>query len=178
MRDTASTFFILLSLACGYLFATGATYAPWQWAEPAFLERVLAPFQVFSFFSGVLILAAVLSFLFALLCFECVDRSPVAAFRRSWGQALEITFLVNVVLVGGLLFLLWFLADPSFGSSTAPRTMGALFAASILEVTLGTVLAVLLFFFKKTKVLYFSTLVTHVTEVVVLGLVFALGTNV
>jgi hypothetical protein len=177
MRVLLSTFFFVVAIACCYLFATGAKNPPWEWSQADFLERVLAPFQVFSLFSGLLVLTAVIAFLLSLLCFECKGKNIAnPSSRRSWGVALEIAFLLNVFLVAAVLGLLWLLVKPdSPGTPAAMETMGSLFAAVLLEVVLGTILAVVLFFLGKFRALYYSTLTAHIAELIVLGTIFLSG---
>ena len=179
MRVFLSTFFFVVAITCCYLFATGATYPPWEWGRTEFLERVLAPFQVFSFVSGLLVLTAVVAFLLSLLCFECEGKTVAdQCSRRSWGVALEIAFLLNVLIVGGVLTLLWFLAQSgASGPPAGTHTLGSLFTAGLLEVVLGTFLAAVLFFLGKSRALYYSILTAHVAELILLGAIFLMGSG-
>jgi len=181
MRSTFSTVLFCVAAVSIYLFATGATYPPWRWGETEFLERILAPFQVFSFFSGALVLTGVAAFLLSLICFECEDKYVSdATAKRSWSTAGEVAFVLNVGLVGALLGILWFRmpAANAMGSASDGQEFGMLFGTGLLEAVLGTVLAVVLFFLAKRRALYFSLLVAHVAEVITLGTIFFFGTNI
>ena len=175
MRTAFFTLFLICGAFCIYLFAIGATYPPWEWNSPAFLERFLAPFQYFSFVSGLLVVAGLLAFLLSLLCFESRDNAKQEGLaRKTWGRAMEISFLLNTVLVAGLLALTTLL---TLNPSEALGDVGTLFVAVLVELGLGTFLAILLVFYRRGTRLYLSTLTLHLLEVVAVSAVFVFGSG-
>jgi hypothetical protein len=179
MRSHARAFFLVLGILGVYLFAAQAVSLPAAWGgetDSRLLDEALVPFQNLTPVSALVLSGALVCLLLPATFAGPGTVSRVAA-RVSWGKVLEAVFALNAVLVAVILGFLWFFTQSNIylSDELATQTLGALFAAGLLECLIGTVLALTLVFLRKRKGLYFSTLVVHVAEVALLTVTFVLG---
>lgn len=178
MRSFISFLLTVLGAACLYLFAVAPR--PGDGGPEALLERASKPFQAWTPFTGGCLAAAAA----ALVIAQGLRRGPFRLEPHSrgkavWGRAFQCALLCDVALVAVIIFLLLLPATGWLKSfQPAPAALGALFLAGLLEAAVGTVLVIGLFFLEKKKLLFVSTVLAHVVELGLLGLIFSLGSRV
>ena len=175
MRSLVTTIVLSVAILAGFVFTLGTVSWGSDGASRELLEKLIAPFQYFSFTSTAIVLAGLTAFLVSLLLFETRDRGTRRrAHAKSWGHALGVAFFLNVLIAAGLIVLVVFfvrsVADPE------PSTVGTIFGAIVLEIVIGTAVAVVLAFLPKKRLIYFTTLSVHVAEVLCVGAILFFGT--
>jgi hypothetical protein len=181
MRALSITTFLLLGLGSVSIYASAAELPFWNGNPLAPAREALEPQrEAAPPAPGLLCVLGVLTAsLPALGKGRHAVRVKPTPSTGTWGRALEIAFLLDVILVGGLLAFLWVLSTSTISADDAfqVQTVGSLFAALLLEAALGSLMAVMLLFVEKTRALYCSTLTLHVAEVAILVLIYVTGTN-
>ena len=175
MRDILTPCLTATAILCVYLFACGIAVSDGEGLDVV-TDRAAAPFREMTPLSAAVLGTAIIALTLALVLPR--DFSTPRS-RDAWARILQLALLLDIALVGGVIFLLmlpqlgWY---PSFAPS--PPALGALYLAGMLEAAVGTVIVLVLCFFEKSRLIFASTVLVHVAELGLLGWIFFLGTRI
>ncbi len=173
MRVLLTIFFTALGVFLTYLFMVGAAGRVPN--DAALTVKLMAPFTKLDSMALLCLESAFASYLMAAF-FKLSANSRSNNARDIRNRVLEAAFIINVLLVAGILasfvaFAMgWVLID-----DMTTVTLGALLAVALLEAIVGIALAVLLARRSRSRKLYFSILSAHLVEVSLLGAILFVG---
>ena len=176
MRVLLTILFTVLGVFLTYVFMVSAAGRVPN--DAALTVRLAAPFTELDSMAVLCLESACASYLIAAF-FKLSVKTRSNNSRDIRNRVLEAAFLINVLLVAGILAVFaaygsgWVLTD-----DMTTVTLGALFAVAVLEALVGIALAAVLARRSRSRKLYFSILSAHLVQVSLLGaMLFAGVTN-
>ena len=173
MRVLLTIFFTALGVFLTYLFMVGAAGRVPN--DAALTVKLMAPFTELDSMALLCLESAFASYLMAAF-FKLSAKTRSSKARDIRNRVLEAAFMINVLLVAGILAVFvayasgWVLID-----DMTTVTLGALLGVALLEALVGITLAVLLARRSRSRKLYLSILSAHLVEVTLLGAILFVG---